>query len=509
MRRKKILINTIYSILSAVIMSLMSLITRSFFLHYFGASLLGYESLFANIFSLLSLSDLGINSVIVYALYKEVAEDNKTEIAKLMNLYRVFYQIVGCFVVSVGVLLLFFIPQLVKDGDYDRIYVYSVYVMQLISAVSTYFLAYRRILFTVDQKDHVCVRIETKVNIISTILKILAIVVFKDLFIYLFAGILNNILANVMISISYGRTYPYAVKKVKLDRSYLRGRNFFSDIGNNLVCKIAETIYSSTDSIIISIFIGINAVGLYTNYMILDSYTTGIYIKLFKPIQAAVGNYVNCETINDRRRMLEMLDLMGFLIATFTACGYMIFIQSFIDLWIGKEYELPWLFVFFISINCYIRWNYYFTYMFRNTWGHFELDRNYFIMSAVSNIVVSVILQQYIGISGIMLGTIIGQIFFWIGRSKVVHEQIIKTQFSTYIKAQIRQALLFLLELMVCYHITRSLKVTIIGLILRAIICITFPFSVNMLFYHKTETYIRLIEYLRYKILPMIKKRGG
>ena len=80
MRSKQILINTFYSLLSAVIMALLSLITRRFFLQYFGVALLGYESLFSNVFSLLALSDLGIGTVITYALYQEVANDNKEEI---------------------------------------------------------------------------------------------------------------------------------------------------------------------------------------------------------------------------------------------------------------------------------------------------------------------------------------------------------------------------------------------------------------------------------------------
>ena len=496
MRSKQILINTFYSLLSAVIMALLSLITRRFFLQYFGVALLGYESLFSNVFSLLALSDLGIGTVITYALYQEVANDNKEEITLLMNLYKRFYQIVGVFIIIIGIIIYFFIPYIVEGDSYQWEYVYFVYVMQLISTLCTYFLAYRRILFTVNQKTYICVNIETIVNLISGIVKIIAIILFRNLFIYFLAGILNNLLSNLIISIKFRSDYKYACEKRILTKNYLKKRHFWGDLKNNLACRISETIYSSTDSILISIFINIEQVGRYTNYMIIDNYVTGILIKLLKPIQAAIGNYVYVETKEDNQNMLSMLNLLSFFMASFIACGYCVMMQIVIRVWLGKQYQLPMLFVIFLSINCYIRWNYYFTYMYRNTWGNFEQDRNFYVMSAFFNFIISIVFQHFWGIAGIMFGTLVGQLLFWIGRSKVVFHKILETTALLYAKQQVLRAFLFGLELAIC-----NLMINIGGIykdmfLYKIFICIFIPNLFNLILFKNTTEFKQLICYL-------------
>ena len=508
MRSKKILINTVYSIVSAVVIAFTALVTRRFFLTYFGVALLGYESLFSNVFSLLALSDLGVGTVITYALYQEVANHNEAEINRLMSLYKRFYQIVGAFIIVVGIVVYFFIPYIVKDDSYNWDYVHFVYIMQLISTLCTYFLAYRRILYTVDQKAYICVNIETVVSIISGLTKIISIVVLQNLFLYFAAGILNNLLTNLVISIKFRKDYSYACQKVSLSKEYLRKRNFFSDLGNNLMCRISETVYSSTDSILISMFIGIEQVGMYTNYMIIDSYITGIFIKLLKPIQAAIGNYVYQETQDDNKRMLEMLNLLSFFMAAFMACGYCVMFQQVIELWLGPQYYLSMLFVIFLSVNCYIRWNYHFIAMYRYTWGNFEADRNFYIGAAVFNIIVSIALQFFIGIAGIMLGTIVGQLFYWIGRSRVVYQNILKTRISYYVKQQIFRGAIFLLELIVCLFITSRLPMDWEFFFIRALICLMIPNTCNLLFFRKTEQYAQLVQYFKGTLIPLITKKN-
>ena len=54
---------------------------------------LGVSGLFTNIISILSLSELGIGTAIVYALYKPIAENNEPKIRALMKIYGTAYKI--------------------------------------------------------------------------------------------------------------------------------------------------------------------------------------------------------------------------------------------------------------------------------------------------------------------------------------------------------------------------------------------------------------------------------
>ncbi|MEF9918853.1 MAG: sugar translocase, partial [Eubacterium sp.] len=161
MRIKSVLKNSTYSIASYGILAVLGLINRKAFVYFLGIELLGYEGLFANIFSILSLAELGVSSVITYSLYEEIVNDNEAEIAKLMMIYQLMYRIIGFAVTIIGIILFFFLPYIIKDNTINWNYVRIIYLVQLIATVCTYFLSYKRILYVTDQKEFVCVKVDT------------------------------------------------------------------------------------------------------------------------------------------------------------------------------------------------------------------------------------------------------------------------------------------------------------------------------------------------------------
>ena len=70
-------------------------IMRTVLLYTMGVQYLGLNSLFTSILSFLSLSELGIGSAMVYAMYKPIACDDHEAICALLNLYRKLYRIIG------------------------------------------------------------------------------------------------------------------------------------------------------------------------------------------------------------------------------------------------------------------------------------------------------------------------------------------------------------------------------------------------------------------------------
>ncbi|MEG0091681.1 MAG: hypothetical protein RSA20_07660, partial [Oscillospiraceae bacterium] len=119
MRVKNALKNSIYSIGSYFIIVLVGFISRKLFLQNLSLDFLGYEGLFANVFSLFSLAEMGTGSVIIYGLYEAVAKEKKDEIAKLMQIYKKMYSIIGLIVLVLGVVTSYFIPLMLKGNDYD------------------------------------------------------------------------------------------------------------------------------------------------------------------------------------------------------------------------------------------------------------------------------------------------------------------------------------------------------------------------------------------------------
>ena len=68
--------NSISSIASNIIIMLLGFIAQTVFIKLLGSEYLGLNSLFLNIISMLSITELGISSAIIYNLYKPLNDDN-------------------------------------------------------------------------------------------------------------------------------------------------------------------------------------------------------------------------------------------------------------------------------------------------------------------------------------------------------------------------------------------------------------------------------------------------
>ena len=94
----------------------MPFITRTILIKVLGAEYLGLNSLFVSILQVLSISELGLGSAIVFSMYKPIAQDDNDTLCALLNVYRKLYHIVGIIILVGGLVLLPFLPNLITDA---------------------------------------------------------------------------------------------------------------------------------------------------------------------------------------------------------------------------------------------------------------------------------------------------------------------------------------------------------------------------------------------------------
>ena len=110
---------------------LMPFVMRTVLLYTLGVEYLGLGSLFASIIRVLNLAELGVGSAMVYSMYRPIAEDNGDEICALMRLYRVYYRLIGLIVLALGLVLMPFVPRLIKGSVPADVSVYVLYLLNL------------------------------------------------------------------------------------------------------------------------------------------------------------------------------------------------------------------------------------------------------------------------------------------------------------------------------------------------------------------------------------------
>ena len=213
---KKALKNGIYGIIGQVILYVVRFIDRKVFLMFLSIELLGYNSLFSDIFNLLSVAELGIGSIIIYNLYKAFATNDNNEISVLVSIYKLVYQFVGIFVLILGIVLSFFLKYVIRDNSFNWSYIYVVYFLILTNTVFSYFLSYKATLYAVAQKDYITVRVNVITNIIFSFIKLVSLIAFKNFIVYLVLSITNSILINLIIYLKSKQDFPHVVDDVKI-----------------------------------------------------------------------------------------------------------------------------------------------------------------------------------------------------------------------------------------------------------------------------------------------------
>lgn len=473
-----------------------SILVRTLFVKYLPLEFLGYEGLFGNIFAVLSLADLGINTLITYRLYPAFAERNEDEISRLMAIYKYIFRIIGFVVLLLGLLLIPSLRFLIKDNSLDWKYIYIVYIMQLSTVLCTYFLAYKRVLFEVDQVGYKCVQIEMACSFIGNLVRAAVIFLFKNYILYLLVNILSNIITNCIIAFRADKEYAYTNKKIQITKDELKNSGFGKDIKNNIAQKIAGIIYGSTDNILISAFLGIKIVGKVGNYSIITGYVSTILEKILEPFQASIGNLVYSSDLKKGTDLFRMFELLGFLLADFVVISYLNLLNPLVELWLGTEFILGESYVIAFALNAYIKWNHQFLAYYRYSFGKYELDKNYILAGAALNIISSIWLARYWGLAGIMAGTAVGHMGFWVGRVRVIYSEYLDEKVCNYILRQIRNTVVLLMNIvimrLVCHNITSGWN----GLVMKMLMCFMVPNLINFIIFYGTNEMKMIIEYI-------------
>ena len=143
------------SLLVSVITVLASFISRTVFVHYLSAEYLGLNSLFSNILSYLSLTELGIGSAVSFALYKPIKEGDNNKIRVLMSEYQRLYVLVSVIILFLGVLITPFLRFLIKEENRDIPLLEVLFLIYLLNLTMSLVLYCRRTIVICNQKEFI------------------------------------------------------------------------------------------------------------------------------------------------------------------------------------------------------------------------------------------------------------------------------------------------------------------------------------------------------------------
>ena len=494
------IINSKRNIITGFIQKILSLLfpflIRTLIIYKLGVEYLGLGSLFTSILSMLSLTDLGFASAIVYSMYKPIADHDDKKICALLAYYKKVYHIVGVIIGILGLSVLPFLPKLIKGSYPSDINIYILYLAFLFNVVIGYFLfAYRTSVITAFERSDLINKNQIILQFLQAGLQILALSVFSNYYCYVFVIPLITIIGNILnfrIAVKYFPQYKPEGKLEEEDK-----KNIFTKVKGLFLDRLGDASRNSFDNIVISAFFGLSTLAIFNNYYYLVSAVTGILLVIKAGAQSSIGNSIAAESVEKNYSDFIKFSFMFGWIITFCTVCFLCLYQPFMELWVGKELtltnnEMLLFCIFFYAYNINHIPNLYFA---GN--GLWWQGRYACIAESLGNLALNIILGKLLGIKGILIATIFTLLCFnYIWRNKIMFKEYFRLGKAKYYRYQ----LLFLIVTVILCIISFFICSLVQNFIIKMAICILIPNLLMFIIYFKLPLFGEVIQ-LTKKIL--------
>lgn len=488
MRTKTALKNIIVSLGSYGFLLVVGLLLRRLLLDNFDVELVAYEGLLSNIFSLLAIADMNVGGLFGYRMFRAFAEQDEARINQLTSMFRMMYRVIG-YLMILGCGVIFFLLPVIFAGKVTMWgYFRAMYLIYAVSAVSSYFFGYWGTLLLAGQKDYQAVAIRTTIQFITQVLRVVILWTTKDFLLYLFVSMVSDLLIQLLIAYRAKKVYPN-VKIVKVHWDEYRKEGFFTEMRQLLAIKFSTVVMDSTDSMLITFLIDIRSAALYANYCLIGSRILSIFTRLIAPAQATMADLINKESKVDSYKVYRTLDLGCFFLASILFVCFTVVFQPAITVFFGGDLLLPAGFVLAYSIQNYINMKWQAVRQLRGCFGEYRTEKKYSFIGTVINLLVSIFLAKIMGITGIVLGTIIAKLFFWMSDFIIVDRKFFGKALLIRWGREVFFLLLAFAELGVTRLITNRLPYTLWGMLSCGVVGVVVPTAINLLLFFRTEAF--------------------
>lgn len=489
-------------------------ISRTAILKILGEEYLGLNGLFTSILQVLSLSELGFSMAMVYSMYKPIAEGNDDIVCALLNLYRKIYRIIGCIIFGVGLALIPFLENLIKGSYPKDINLVVLYLIYLTNTVISYWIAaYRASLFVANQRMDIDTNIHTVCSILMYTLQIGCLIFFKNYYTFIIWMPIFTTVKNIFEAILSRKYFPQYTCKGSLPKEMIQ--NIKKEIYALMGHKIGAVVLSASDNIVISAFIGLASVAIYNNYFMLITAVGSILNIIYTSITAGVGNSIVKETVDKNYKDFSMLTFINMWIIGWFAICFACLFQPFMIIWIGEKYLFPYETVLLFVLYFIVLYARKIVSTYKDACGMWMADVLKPYAEAGVNLVVNIILVQFMGINGVIISSIMAMGLIslpW--EAYVLFKNYFKKNEKKYYKKIIGMVITMAFAGIMTYILCGMLPMYgIVPFIIKLVICVLAPNLLFIVLFSKNQDFMDAMIFISSKmtvvkpLVNLIEKR--
>ncbi len=482
MRLENSIKNIIISLICNLITIIISFISQNVLINTLGIEYSGLNGVFSNVISMLAILELGLGSQIIYHLYKPIAENDIKRIKQLMNFYKKCYNVIAITMLLIGLLIMPFVKSFIGSNNISE-NIYCVYLLFLADSVISYLIAYKRSILYANQKNRYVDLVHILYMLLMNGMQIVVLLTTKNYILYLIIKIVCRFLENVLINILANKMYPEAMKhkEEKLDKDTIK--DIKKRVKALILHRIGSYVVLSTDTIIISKFLGLAISGIYANYILVIDAANTLLSRIFTAVTGSVGNLLVENNKEKSYSIYKKMTFVNFWIFGLAAIGMAFTINPLIKIWIGNEYIVSDAIACIFALNFYCQGMRRTMETFSSAAGICYENRFVPIIESIVNIIVSIVLVTAMGLPGVIIGTIISTLVLHLyGFPKYMYKPLFNKKRIGYIKEFFYYIIILIIPFILIFWTLEFIQISndIINLAIRIIICLVI---VNIFFY--------------------------
>lgn len=406
-RVKKSILNAEVNLLFYFLSLFLAFFSRKIFFDCLGTEFIGLTGTLNNILGYLNLAELGISGSVGYLLYKPLQQNKRQEITEILSVFGYYYNWIGYIILCIGIIISIFFPWIFGNSELGLGIVYFSFMSILGSSLIGYFINYRQILLSADQKNYLVAVYFQSANLIKTIIQIILAYNYKNLYLWVAIEFLFGIIGCVILNWKINKEYPWLKTNKRLGRQLWKNYPGILKFTRQIfIHKIKDFLLYKSDELFIFLFVSLKMVAFYGNYTIITTKIGQLFTSVLGSMEASIGSLVaEGNKQNILKVFWEMTTLRHF-IAGFLCFSIYHFIEPFICLWLGEEYILSHNILILLVLTIYIGTSRGSVDMFNATHGLFA-DTWSAWTELFMNIAMTLVGGFYWGIAGILMSKVI------------------------------------------------------------------------------------------------------
>ncbi|MCQ2550428.1 MAG: polysaccharide biosynthesis C-terminal domain-containing protein [Lachnospiraceae bacterium] len=449
MERSRLRINTISSFFYQIVVVVCGFILPRIILSAYGSEINGLIGSVTQFIQVINLFDFGVTSVLAFNLFEPLANHDKKKLSGVIASGDSFFSALGK-ILGVYIILLSILYPLFFDNSFGFAYTTFLILIMGIDAFGRYYFGVvDRILLIADQKNYVPYITQSFTLIANVFVSYIIVLNGGGIHIVKFIAALLYLIRPVFYRLYI--SFHYDIERGKNEESYALEQKW-----NGMAQHISAYILENTDIIILTIWTTLETVSIYHIYYLVISGIRGFFYAITNSISSVFGKIWAEKNYDKMRQNFLKYEMFIYMLTIIVWGATSSLIVDFVDFYTkgiqDANYHQP-IFGILISISAAL-------YCIRIPYstmilvtGKYKETQKIYIVSTLSNIVLSVVLVRKYGLIGVILGTILALIYQVFGMNDFVSKKLLNISVGRMVK------------LFCCSFMSIALTITVLGTI--------------------------------------------